>query len=185
MIFTVSVRYVGRLCSKSQAVVCLTESYWRTTHSSMCLMWLMSWAAHMSSLQHWYLVSLWTRPLTSLRSSGMRYKCCELCTAYSTIYTCLLPNMPHSLESEHNRTPESCQYVCQQSWLELIVSVHNGFSKYQHAFCFSSFVASVRFVSKSWSCAWERFLSSDTCRLIRTGPTSTLIHKLTRSVCLR
>lgn len=44
------------------------------------------------------------------------------------------------------------------------------------------FVSSGRFVSRSWSCAWGSFLSSDTCRLIRTGPTSSLIHKLTRSV---
>lgn len=42
---------------------------------------------------------------------------------------------------------------------------------------------SARFVSRSLFYAWGSFLSSDTCKPIRTGPTSSLIHKLIRSVC--
>lgn len=55
--------------------VCLSGNCWRVTPSSMCLMLSTSWAASTSSPRHWCLVSLWTRPLTSHRSSGMRYVC--------------------------------------------------------------------------------------------------------------
>lgn len=39
-----------------------------------------------------------------------------------------------------------------------------------------------RSASRSWGCAWGSFLSSDTCRPIQTGPTSSSTRKLTRSV---
>lgn len=69
------------------------------------------------------------------------------------------------------------------------LSVHNneGRAVFPLSLTFSSFsfllFCFARFVNKSWSCAWESSLSSDTCRLIQTGPTSSLILKLTRSGC--
>ena len=46
------------------------------------------------------------------------------------------------------------------------------------------FLLLLRFVSRSWVCAWGSCLSSDTCRRIQTGPTSSLTHKHTRSLHL-
>lgn len=79
--------------SLNRVAVCVSESCWRITLSSMCPMWLMSWAASTSSPPRWCPVSLWTRPTTFLRSSGMRFERHGLDTSpsHSTIYTCALP----------------------------------------------------------------------------------------------
>lgn len=85
-----------------RVAVCLSESCWRITLSSMCPMWLMSWAASTSSPPRWCPVSLWTRPPTFLRSSGMRYERHGLDTSpsHSTIYTRALAKKAPALEAE-------------------------------------------------------------------------------------
>lgn len=166
------------LCSVSPAqvsfgfvAVCVAESCWRITRSSTCPMWSTSWAASMSSPRRWCPVSLWTRPLASPRSSGMRYECRELDTAYS-LHLCTAKTPPADLHHPQSR---------------LSVRNNEGRAVFPQSLTFSSLsfllFCFARFVNKSWSCAWESSLSSDTCRLIQTGPTSSLILKLTRSGC--
>ena len=69
--------------------VCFSGNCWRITPSSTCLTWSTSWAASMSSPRHWCLVSLWTKPPTSHRSSGMRYVHHKHDTAHGAVYTCM------------------------------------------------------------------------------------------------
>lgn len=74
----------------------------------MCLMLSMSWAASTSSPRHWCLVSLWTRPLTSHRSSGMRYVCHKHDTTHGAVYTCTLPKAPEARVQIYARGMSTC-----------------------------------------------------------------------------
>lgn len=74
----------------------------------MCLMLLTSWAASTSSPRHWCLVSLWTRPLTSHRSSGMRYVCHKHDTTRGAVYTCTLPKAPEARVQIYARGMSTC-----------------------------------------------------------------------------
>lgn len=88
--------------------VCLSGNCWRITPSSMCPMWSTSWAASMSSPRPWCLVFLWTRPLSSHRSSGMRYVCHKHDTTHGAVYTCTLPKASEARVQIYTRGMSTC-----------------------------------------------------------------------------
>lgn len=182
-----------RFLSLQSLFVCLAESCWRIIPSSMCPMWLTSWAVSTSSPQHWCPVSLWTRPPTSPRSSGTRYA--VNFTLLTVQFTPLLCQGVARSGSQTRlcatcKTPESCQHITGTVSAHHVSSVKLSTNLrvtvlFQEIHLFFLFLClSVRFVSKSWFYAWGSFSSSGTCRPIPTGPTSSLIRKLTGSVCV-